>query len=86
MALIDSGNTGKVRQFCDGLLESALPTEMTIAGRTYDILSFLRGEKKSVKGVVMVAGAKEMSAHLGKDDGEHLLKHQGDIPVALVTV
>jgi len=65
------------------LLDGEMPTTMTIAGRTYDLLGFLRGDEKSVRGTVMVDRAKEMSAHLGADDGRHLLDHQDEIPVAL---
>ena len=63
--------------------EDVLPTTMTVGGRVYDILSFLRGNEKFVNGHIMVERAEEMGANLGKDDGEHLLKNQGDIPVEL---
>lgn len=56
---------------------------MTVGGRTYEILGFLKGDEKSVIGHVMVDRAKEMSANLGKDDGEHVLKYQNEIPAAL---
>ncbi len=82
-ALIDSANTGKVKELCDALVKSALPTEMTIEGRTYDILGFLRGDETSVVGHEMVTRAKVMSAHLGQDEGEHILKYQDQIPVSL---
>ncbi len=82
-ALINPANTGRVQEFCDTILESGLPTEMTLGGRTYDILSFLRGDEKSVKVDVMVARAKEMGAHQGREEREHLLNYQGDIPIAL---
>lgn len=81
-ALIDSGNTGKVKEFCDALVKDALPSEMTVGGRTYDILGFHRGEEY-VKGDLMVSRAKEMNAHLGQNDGQHLLDNQQDIPAAL---
>jgi len=81
--LIDSTNTGKVKELCDALVESALPTEMTIEGRTYDILSFLREGETSVVRHEVVTRAKGMSAHLGQDDGEHILRHQGQIPAIL---
>ena len=74
-ALIDSGNTGKVKD--------AIPTTMTVGGRTYDLLGFLQGDEKQVVGHTMVARAKEMSANLGEEDGQHILKHQADIPEAL---
>lgn len=56
---------------------------MTVGGRTYDILGFLRGDERSVVGSTMVSRAKEMSAHLGKEDREHILAHQAEIPVGL---
>ncbi|MDP3244691.1 MAG: hypothetical protein Q8M83_03485 [bacterium] len=61
----------------------ALPATMTVAGRTYDILGFLKGDEKSVTGSTMVKRVKKMNANLGQDDGEHLLKHQDQIPVQL---
>lgn len=61
----------------------AASTEMTLGGRTYDILPILRGKEEFVKGNTMVVRAKEANAHLGQDDGEHLLAHQDDIPGAL---
>jgi len=82
-ALISSGNTGKVKAFCDELIKAAIPTVMTIDGVTYDILGFLKGDEKSVHGTVMVGRAKEMNANLGRDDGQRLLDHQDEIPVAL---
>lgn len=81
--LIDSGNTGLVKEFCEGLLKGSLPTEMTVCGRTYEILGFLREGETSVVGHVMVERARDMSAHLGQDDGQHLLDNQQDIPLSL---
>lgn len=81
--LIDPVNTGKIKDILDGLVAARLPTTMTIGGRTYDILSFLRGDEKMVKGDIMITRAKEMGAHQGKEDRERLLKHQDEIPVAL---
>ncbi|RJR31484.1 hypothetical protein C4569_02005 [Candidatus Parcubacteria bacterium] len=61
-----------------------LPTEMTIAGRTYEIVDFLREEDNgSVVGNTMVARAKELNANLGQDDAQYLLDHQEEIPEAL---
>lgn len=62
---------------------STITTEITISGRTYEILSFLRGNEKLVVGHTVVERAQEMNANLGQDDGEHILKHQDEIPVAL---
>lgn len=63
--------------------DSTLPTTITVGGRTYDVLSFHEGDEQVVKGALMVERAKEMNAHPGRDDGEHLLANQGDIPVEL---
>lgn len=49
---------------------SALPTEMTLGGQTYDIPKVRR-----------FGGTAD--THHGKDKCDHLLKHQGDIPVEL---
>lgn len=81
--LVSSDNTEVVRQFAQGLAEKALPTEMTVGGRIYDILGFLKAGETSIVGHTMVERAKEMNANLGKEDGEYILKHQQDIPVAL---
>jgi len=82
-ALISSNNTEAVRQFAQGLIEKALPKEMIVGGRAYEILGFLREGEKSIVGHTMVERAKEMNANLGEDDGQHLLNRQGGIPVAL---
>ncbi|MBI5071616.1 hypothetical protein HZB93_01850 [Candidatus Falkowbacteria bacterium] len=61
-----------------------IPTEMTVGGRVYEILSFLREEDNGfVRGDVMVSRAKELGANLGKEDCEFLLTHQDEIPPAL---
>lgn len=60
-----------------------LPTQMTPGERIYDILDFLEVGEMFVVGHTMVKRAKEMNANLGKEDGEYILKHQNDIPVAL---
>ncbi len=80
VALIDSGNTGKVKEFCDQLL---IPAEMIVGGRVYEILGILQGNERSVVGNVMVDRAKEMNANLGQEDCEHILEHQDEIPVVL---
>ncbi len=58
-------------------------TSMTVGGRAYYILGFLHGDENGVRGTVVVDRAKEMNANLGQDDGQHLLDHQDEIPVAL---
>jgi len=82
-ALVNSDNTEAVKRFAETLIKSALPTEMTVGGRVYEILSFLREGETSVRGDVMVSRAKEMNAHLGKEDCKFLLAHQDEIPSAL---
>ena len=62
------------------LAKDTLPTTMTIGDRTYEILGFLKGDEKSVTGHKMVERVKDMSVHLGQDDGQHLLDNQNDIP------
>jgi len=57
-----------------------MDTLITIAGRTYEVLSFLRGNERYLSGSTIVERAKEMNANLGKDDGQHLLDHQDEIP------
>jgi len=82
-ALVSSDNTDAVREFAKTLVKDAMPTSFTVGNRTYDMLSFLRGNEKSVVGHTMVERAKEMNANLGEDDGQYLLDNQQDIPVAL---
>ena len=53
------GNRDRVSSFCDELLKAAPPTIITVGGRTYEILPFLKeGDGNSVKGAVMVERAK----------------------------
>ena len=81
--LIDSGNTGKVKEFCDALVKGVTPTEMTIGSHTYEILDFLREGETSVTRHTMVERAKEMNAHLGGDDGQNFLDNQKDVPASV---
>ena len=61
-----------------------LPTEITVGGRVYEILSFLReGDKGYIRDDEMRSRAKEMRANLGREDGEFISDHKGEIPVAL---
>lgn len=78
--LTNPENTGKVRVFCTQIVLAGLPTEMTIGGRTYEILDILRGVEENVGEDLMIRRAKEMGANLGENDGAHLLKHQDEIP------
>lgn len=82
-ALVSSDNTDAVRAFANGLVKSSFPVQMTVGGRTYDILTFLHEGENVVAGTTMVSRAKKMDASLGQEDGEHLLAHQDGIPVAL---
>lgn len=82
-ALVSSDNTAAVRELAEKLVKAALPTEMTVGGRSYDILGILEGDEESVLGHTMVERAKEKKAHNGKEEREHLLKHQAEIPPAL---
>lgn len=74
----------KISNFIKAIFKSqvsdTLPTEIKVGDRTYKPLGFLKGDEKSIVGYEMVKRAKEMSAHLGEDDGEYLLNHQQDIP------
>jgi len=81
--IFDPANFPKVREFAQKMFKGASFTTLTIGGRVYDSLGFLRGDEKSVRGPVMVERAKGMNAHSGQDEGEYLLKHQGDIPKEL---
>lgn len=83
LALTDSVNRPLLKEFLAERIKAALPIEMTLGGRTYDILGFLQGDEKFVKGDVMVSRAKEMNAHQGKEEREHVLKYQDEIPAAL---
>jgi len=67
---------------CD-VAGSTLPTEMTVGGRVYEILSFLKEGEVCVRGDVMAERVNETNDHLGEDDCEHLLVHQSEIPTAL---
>jgi hypothetical protein len=82
-ALISSDNTKAVWELAEKLVQANLPTEITVHGRTYDILFFFKRDEKSVVGRTMVERAEEMNAHLGKDDREHILKYQDEIPASL---
>lgn len=57
-----------------------LPTEMTVGGVTYEIVSPLDEGEKSVVLKTIVARAEKMDANLGEDDLLHIMKHQDCIP------
>jgi hypothetical protein len=79
-ALTSSNNTHAVRCFAWELVMTSLPISMHIGDRTYEIITFLRDDEKSVPGQVMMERAKEMGAHLGREDCEYILNHKDEIP------
>ena len=81
--LINPENTGKVKRFCDKLFRDSLPQEMTVGDRTYEILGFHEEGEGSVDGQTVVRRVSEIDANPNKEAGEHLLKHQHQIPVEL---
>jgi len=69
-------------------MSETIPFEMTVGDRTYEIISILRGQaerrgRKYVAGHIMIKRAESIGAHLGEEDGEHILKHQNEIPPSL---
>ncbi|MDD4900692.1 MAG: hypothetical protein PHS62_01100 [Patescibacteria group bacterium] len=82
LALIDPVNTGKVREFCDELIRTTLPTEMTVGDRTYEIINFTK-EEPSMFGAVLINQESQRSGRLQGEDMEHILKRQQDIPASL---
>ena len=61
------------------LRKALMPVRFTAGGRTYEVLTFLRGEN-SVLGHTMVERAKKMNAHQGADEREHLCANHREIP------
>lgn len=59
---------------------TALPTEFTAGGRTYELVPFLKKGEGYVKGEVLVERAKEVGANLGEEDRQFMLEHQIEIP------
>jgi hypothetical protein len=80
-ALLDPANTGKVRDFCDELIEASLPKEMTLDGVTYEILPF-NGNGKRASGDLMEKWVEATYAYLREDDLERIMRCQKEIPVA----
>ena len=80
-ALINSDNTGKVREFCESL--RALPTEITLGGHTYELLSVLQDGEHRVTGDIVVERAAEMKANTGREDARQLYRNIKDIPKEL---
>lgn len=84
-ALISSDNTEVVRAFAATLVTNRFSTEMTVGGRTYEILPVLLKDEEmdGVNGKVIVERAEKMNANNGKSACERLLRRQQDIPFAL---
>ncbi|MFA6410278.1 MAG: hypothetical protein WCW26_01755, partial [Candidatus Buchananbacteria bacterium] len=80
--LVDSGNTGKVRDFVNQLIRDALSAPLVVGGRTYRFVDFVEKGSRA-GGATLLKRAEEESANLGKEDGQYLLDHQGEIPIAL---
>ena len=84
--LINPEYTGKVKAFCDGILDvvSPLPTEMVVGGRTYEILSPPRSQENAiVSSRAMFDWSKTVHADLGAEDCDHILRYQFEIPAVL---
>lgn len=82
-ALVSRDNIEVVRKFVETLTKVDLYTEMIVGGRSYDILGFLEGDEKFTYGFALIERAKQKNANSGKEEREHLLKHQYEIPFAL---
>lgn len=54
--------------------------QLTIGGRTYELVPYLKEGESSVTGDTMVERAQEFNANLGEEDGRFILKHQTEIP------
>ncbi len=82
--LVSSHNTTRVKEFVAQLtIELAKTSKLTVGGRTYEILSPLRGDEESVVGFEAIHRAMGMEAHLGEEEAQHLLDNQKDIPMDL---
>ncbi len=55
---------------------------LTLGGRSYEVPRIIP-DGKVVNGRLILASAKEVKAILGKEDGEHFLAHQDEVPVEL---
>lgn len=61
--------------------QEALPTEITVGGRTYEILSLHEENEKFVVVHAMVERAKKLRAHNDEKERKHLLADQHEIHV-----
>lgn len=76
-ALINPKNTGKVRKLAEELYDADIPAEITVGGRTYELVHLPNGRGGAAK------SAKSVNANLGQEDGENFLANQKDIPSEL---
>jgi hypothetical protein len=84
-ALINPRNTGKVKAFCRELMSTSPfePIEMSIGGRTYEILSVLQRNEEKITFGEYVARAKAEKAITGGDEWSFILEHANEIPQTL---
>ncbi len=61
----------------------AIPTTMTVGGRTYNILDSLNDFHLPEVRQGVVYESMKIGAYLGQGHGENLLQHQQDIPAVL---
>ena len=79
-ALMDPKNIGKIRRFCDKRL--MLPTEITLGGRTYEIVPLLDVQEDEIDQRTMLKRARGNS-NLTEDDFEHVEEFMDEIPKVL---
>lgn len=81
IALMSAKNRAQVIGFCDHLVCEKIPLHATIGGYAYELVNFLKPKEKVVSGNTMFCRAEELSADLGQAQVQHILMHQGDIPI-----
>ncbi len=84
-ALVSSDNTKATGGFAGCLIEpSLLVTEMTVGGRTYELLTPF-ADHESLQVAEVLTWAQEMGLSTGEEEARHILKQQQDIPEVLNT-
>lgn len=74
--LSDPANRWQISWFCDLLIETRLPEQITVGGRTYQVFDLTRmGDQPPLDGPAMVEYANEVGACLGEEDVSHLFRH-----------
>ncbi|HLD31453.1 MAG TPA: hypothetical protein VJB37_01005 [Patescibacteria group bacterium] len=66
-------------------LVSRIPAAMTVGGIIYEILPVLLPGERYIVGNVLRTRATDLGADLGQKDCQHLLDHQGDIPIPVTS-